>query len=198
MPMNGTWDATQFQPKQVGESHPIGKFPFSIANTEIVPTKDQKGGMFVVTFQTPAGTIAMRYNLWNESAKAVEIAHGQLSALCHATGVFKLDWQNDGAALRNAKGMIDVGYQKGEEPSADKPHGGYTEVKKVLDANGNEPGKPPQAAPQAQAWTAPKADAAPSGWGAQNQPNPNPPNPAPGGWQQNQPQNNPPWAKPQS
>jgi len=32
--------------------------------------------MFVVTFTTPAGQIDYRYNLFNQSAKAVEIAHG--------------------------------------------------------------------------------------------------------------------------
>jgi hypothetical protein len=201
--MTGVWDASQFAPKQIGEGHPVGKFPFQISHTEITPTKDQTGGMFIVTFKTPAGEIPMRYNLWNQSAKAVEIAHGQLSALCHATGVFRLDWQNDGAALRGAGGMIEVGYQKGEEPSAEKPTGGYTEVKKVYDKNGNEPGKAPQAVPQPQqGWTKP-AEQTPQpqpgqggGWqnapGATQQPQPQP-NPAPGGWQQQPQTQNPPW-----
>ena len=210
MPMSGQWDASQFQPKQLVDSHPVGKFPFTISSTSIVPTKDQQGGMFVVEFSTPAGSIVSRYNLWNQNAKAVEIAHGQLSALCHATGIFKLNWENDGAALRGGKGMIDVGYQKGEEPSAEKPTGGYTEVKKVFDAAGNEPGKAPAAAPQPQggaAWGGPQPQAKPQaqpqngGWG-----NPAPQQPQqaaqqpqqPASWQggnQQPPTIQPPWAK---
>ena len=99
MPMTGNFDANQVAPRQLGENHPVGKFPFHITNTELAETKDKTGGMFVVTFNTPSGNAVMRYNIWNQSEKAKEIAHGQLSALCHATGIFKLDWANDGAAL---------------------------------------------------------------------------------------------------
>jgi hypothetical protein len=163
-PLQGSFDATQFAPKQVGESHPVGKFPFKISNTEIAETKDKDGGMLVVTFRTPVGEIASRYNLWNKSAKAVEIAHGQLSALCYATGIFKVDWSNEGAALRNGEGMIEVGWQKGQEPSTENPNGGYTEVKKVYDRSGNEPGKAP-AQPQPQS-AQPQQQ---PGWGAGQQ-----------------------------
>ncbi len=164
MPMQGSFNAQEFAPKQVGTSHPTGdKFPANISNTSIEPTKDGDGGMFIVEFTTPAGSIAMRYNLWNKSAQAVAIAKGQLSALCHATGVFKLDWQNDGAALRNAQCQIDVGDQIDKQT---KLPNGYTQITKVYDRNGNEPGKPPsqaQVQPQqgqpAQAWQQPGAQA---------------------------------------
>lgn len=209
----GTFDAQQFAPKQVGATHPTGKFPANISNTSIEPTKDGNGGMFIVEFTTPAGSIVMRYNLWNPSPQAVQIAQGQLSALCHATGVFKLDWQNDGAALRNARCQIEVvdQFDKGT-----KLPNGYTQVSKVYDTNGNEPGKPPQQpavqpqngqAAQAQAWQQPAANSpAPSpspAWGQSAQPQ-QPSNQAPGGWSQGptvQPgptQGNappPPWAK---
>lgn len=148
MPMQGMFDASQFAPKQAGAAHPVGnKFPFTISNTSIEPTKDNTGGMFVIEFTTPAGSIMKRYNLWNQSAKAVEIANHELSALCHATGVFKLDFQNDGAALRGARGQLDVALQDVTKPD------GYVEVKKVYDANGNEPGRTgaaPQPQPQTQ------------------------------------------------
>lgn len=147
MPMNYTFDATQHQPIQgVGEGHPKGKFPAAISNTSIEPTKDNSGGMFVVEFTTQAGSIKSRYNLWNNSPKAVEIAHKELSALCHATGVFKVAMENDGAALRGAQLMIEVDDQKDKEG---KPNG-YVEVKKVYDKNGNEPGKTPANQPQPQ------------------------------------------------
>lgn len=146
--MQGSFDANQFAPRQSGEGHPLGMYQFTITDTKIVPTKDQSGGMFVVEFTSSAGSISNRYNIWNNNPKAVEIAHGQLSALCHAVGVFKLDWQNEGAALRGARGQMKIDYQKGEEPTAEKPTGGYVEIKKVYDVNGNEPGKAPKAAPQ--------------------------------------------------
>lgn len=198
--MQGTFDATQFTPNQGGEAHPLGKFPAQISNTEIKPNKANTGGLFVVTFTTPSGSIGNYYNLWNESPKAVEIANKELSALCHATGVFRLDWQNDGAAIRGARCMIEVGEQKDKEG---KPTG-YVEIKKVYDLQGNEPGKAPvQQQPQTQVsqgapmvaqpnggWGTGSAQQAqqPGGWGGatQQQPQPNP-NPAPpqAGWQPN-------------
>ena len=175
--IQGTFDARQHEPKQVGGGHPVGnKFPAVISHTECVPSKSGSGGMFVVTFQTQFGEIPFRYNLWYEgenSAKVIAIAHGQLSALCHATGIFQLDFANEGAALRNARCAIDVGYQKGQEPTPEKPEGGYTEIKKIYDAAGNEPGKAP-AQPQTTRWGGNEQP-------AQQQPQPNPPQ---AGWAQ--------------
>jgi hypothetical protein len=198
----GSFDANQHAPKQLGAIVPPGKWPFVISNTEIVPTKAGDGGMFVVTFNTPHGTILMRYNLWNQNPKTVEIAHGQLSALCHATGVFKVNWQTNGAELRNAQGMIDVALQDPDKPD------GYTEVKKVYDKNGNEPGKAPAAAPQPQgngaAWggaqqPAAQPQATQPAWGATQAQQPQQPTPAaPQGWQQGPSApagEKPPWAK---
>jgi|SRR5882757_8133750 len=180
MPFNATFDANQFEPRQSAGGHPIGnKFPFEISNTEVKPTKDGTGGMFVVTFTTPAGQIDYRYNLFNQSAKAVEIAHGQFSALCRAVGRYQVDFNNDGAILRGAKGCLDVNYQKGEEPTAERPEGGYVEVKKVYDVNGNEPGKAPaQAQPQGQVATGqaqPLQQQPGGGWGNGAQPQQNAP-----------------------
>lgn len=144
MPIDAVFDATTVTPRQGGGAHPVGnKFPFRITNTEIVETKDKKGGMFSVEFTSEVGSITHRYNLWNESEAARRIANEQLSALCYATGIFKIDFKNDGAALRNGRGLMDIGFQKGHEPSAEKPEGGYVELKKVYDAAGNEPGKAP-------------------------------------------------------
>ncbi len=205
----GSFDATQHAPRQGGQAHPVGKFPFTISDTAIVPTKDGNGGMFVITFTSPSGDMINRYNLWNTNAKAVEIAHGQLSALCHATGVFRLNFDNAGAELRGARGMMEIGYQKGEEPTAEKPAGGYVELKKVYDANGNEPGKAPAAAPQPQPsaqapWPGPNTQGQANppvngngqavGWQPQgSQATPAPPNGL-AGWQQGPAQAAPPWA----
>lgn len=158
MQMQGSFNSNQFEPNQGGgASHPPAqKVPFTITNTAIVENKAKDGGMFVVDLTSPLGTQIHRYNIWNKEPKAVEIAHGQLSALCRATGRFQIDWANEGAALRGAQGLMDIGYQKGEEPTAEKPQGGYTELKRVYDLAGNDPAKPGQAAqaqPQAQQQT---------------------------------------------
>lgn len=202
--MDGSFDATKVQPKQLGESHPIGRFPFSIINTAIKANKAQDGGFFEVEFTSPAGTTIFRYNLWSTSDKAKEIANAQLSALCHATGIFKLDWPNEGAALRGGRGQMDIGFQKGQEPTQENPNGGYTEIKKVYDAAGNEPGKAPVTAPQPQTgWTAapgaqdkPQPQQQTTQWPTKpaDAPPPNPPQPQ--GWQQGgsgPAPNNPPW-----
>jgi hypothetical protein len=205
----GSFDASQHTPKQGGGAHPIGKYPATITNTSIVPTKSNDGGIFVIELTTPSGTIENRYNLWNQSPKAVEIAHNELSAMCHATGVFKLDWKNEGAALRGSRCMIEVADQIDKQT---KQPNGYVEVKKVYDQAGNEPGKPPanpapQAAQPAQAgapmtqqgnggWgqsaAAPAAAPAPTGWntGAQQTTQPVATGPAQSG------SSAPPWAQP--
>lgn len=203
MPMNETFDASVVPPNQGGQSHPVGKkFPFTITKTIIEPNKNNDGGFLKVEFTTQAGVAYMRYNLWNQNQKAMDIARGQLSALCHATGVYKLSFENDGAALVNARGMIDVDQQVDDKGQPTQ----YTQITRVYDAQGNEPGKG-SSAPQPQAqqgswggngqqanpgWT----NQAPAPQVVQQQP---PPNPAPaagasGGWQQgNAPANNPPW-----
>src|SRR5882672_704834 len=169
------FDATAIPPSQGGGAHPPGTFPFVIGNTYGQETKTKDGGMLVVQFTTQAGTILNYYNLFNPSEKAVEIAKKELSALCHATGVFKLgfeglpmdQWARE---LRNARGVIEVGPQVGNEK--------FMEVKKVFDAAGNEPGKGPASAPQPQQQS--------GGWGGnatQNAPQSQPSGQG-GGWQQ--------------
>lgn len=148
-PINQTFDATQWAPEQGGSAHPVGKFAVVISNTEIKPTKDGNSGMFVVTFRSDQGEISMRYNLWNTaSQQAVEIAHKQLSALCHATGIYRVDFSNEGAALRNGRCVIDVGYQNQTQADIDAKKTPYVEVKRVYDVNGNEPGRPAAGGPQ--------------------------------------------------
>lgn len=164
--MNYTFDATQFDPSQGTPTHPPGKFPAYISNTEIKANKDNTGGYLAVEFTTQAGKITSRYNLFSQSQQAVEIAQRQLSALCHSVGIYKVEMSNEGAALRNGKLQIEVGIQKGQEEK------GYTEVKRVFDANGNEPGK---------SGAAPAPTAPPPGFG-QPAPAPAAPQPAAPGW----------------
>lgn len=188
---NGSFDATSVAPNQGGGKVMPGIHDAVIANTYGKPTAAGDGGMICIEFETASGMLTNRYNVWNKSDKAVEIAQGQMSALCHATGIFRItasqtDLANCVRELRGARCKIKVDWQKGDEPSEEKPQGGWCEVKKVLDVHGNEPGKAntgPAAAPaqptqQAQpaGWTAapaaqetaPVATAAPAAWAPGN------------------------------
>lgn len=202
MQLTGTFDATTVAPEQsAGTKHPLGNFQAQITDTSIEESKDKQSGMFNVEFTTPAGTIQKRYNLWHSNPQTVEIANKQLSALCHATGIFRVQWENEGAALRGARCSIEVGDQIDKQT---KQPNGYVEVKKVFDTTGNEPGKAPsqaqQPAPQQQPQGQPMTQQPGGGW---QQPNAQQPaaQPANGGWaqpgpaanpapQQQQPQNN--------
>lgn len=191
----GVFDATTVQPNQGSSKHPVGMFPFTITNTDIGSTNDGKNGLFKVELTSPAGVIVNNYNLWHSNTQTVEIARKELSALCHAVGIFKVNMDNKGRELVGGKGTMKVNWQKGHEPSAEKPEGGYVEVEKVFDSNGNEPGKAStQASPQAQSFQqSPPNNAAPmqaqpgGGWGApaapqQQAPQPQQVQPQPQGW----------------
>lgn len=164
MQMQGGFNANQFEPSQSGGGHPPAqRAPFQITSTAIKENSAKDGGFFEVEFTSPMGSVIHRYNIWNKTPKAVEIAHGQLSALCRAVNIYQIDWANEGAALRGGRGLMDVGYQKGEEPPDGK---GYTELKKVYDAAGNEPGKTAatQVAPQPQGQAQPLQQQPGGGW----------------------------------
>lgn len=139
MPFDAVFDARSVEPRQGGGKHRVGnKWPGTITGTRVDETKDKKGGMFVVTLSSAGGSVDVRYNIWNESEQARNIAKQQLSALCHAIGIFQLNFKVDAAEIRGAKLLYDVGFQAGQEPSAENPAGGYVELKKVYDLQGND------------------------------------------------------------
>lgn len=193
MQMQGGFNATGIKPQySVGGAHPVGMFEFQITNTTIKPTKDNpdKAGFLEVELTSPVGKMIDRFNLWNPNAQAVEIAQKQLAAYCHATGVFQLSYATQCAELRTSFIKAEVGYQRGQEPTPEKPEGGYVEIKKVFDRAGNEPGKAPGSAPQTQqggqqGWNQPQGQQT-------QQPNPPMQQNLSGGWQQGPAQNNAP------
>lgn len=206
---NGVFDATLYDPSQTPPRHPVGKFQFIVRAADIVPTKDNSGGVYVVTFETPVGSVVNRFNLWNQSVQAVEIAHKQLAALSYVTGRFKLNMATKGQEIIGGQGMLEVQ----EQPP---PNNQYTQIVAFMFPDGSlpkagQPGggapppqpaapQPPQppAAPPAGAWGAPPpppAAGAPA-WGTPAAPGPvvtsgpqPPPGPAwgapqqPGQWQ---------------
>ena len=183
------FNAQQYDPTQGGGSLPVGRHPVIIESSEVKANKANDGGYLQLNVKLIDGpqtgtTGAYRLNLYHSNPQTAEIAHRQLSAICHCVGVFNVQ---DSGQLHNIPFIIEVGLQKGEE-AAQK---GYTEVKKVFDINGNEPGKAGQGAPAAQ----PQQQPAAQGGFGQQQPAQQPQGNAPawGGGQpaQQQPQGAP-------
>jgi hypothetical protein len=194
------FDANQWDPSQIGGQLPVGKHPVVIINSEVKATKNNDGGYLELELQIvdgpQAGTTGpYRLNLYNANEKAKEIAHKQLSAICHCVGVYNIA---DSQQLHGIPFIVEVGLQK--SPEAQEK--GYTEVKKVFDRNGNEPGKQgqqaPAAAPQQPPAAQPQAPGEAGTWPPQNQPQ----QPAFGGMQNQPPApvggavGAPPWGQP--
>lgn len=185
------FNALDFDPSQGGGSMPVGKHPVVISDSEVKATQKNDGGYLELTLSIIDGpqkgtTGAYRLNLYNATPKAVEIAQRQMSALCHAINVFQI---TDTRAMHNIPFIVEVGLQKGEDAAAK----GYTEVKKVFDINGNEPGKAPAAGQQQQPQNG-FAQQQPNGFAQQQQQAPQQQQqaaPAAGGWGQQQPQQQP-------
>lgn len=185
------FNARNVDPTQGMGGLPIGKHPVIAVKSEVKPTKDNDSGFLQFDLQIIDGpnkgtTGAYRLNLYHSSQQTVEIAHRQLSALCHVTGVFDVQ---DSSQLHNIPFIVEVALQK--EPNPNK----YTEVKRVFDINGNEPGHQGQNNGQNAAQGQPQNNG--GAWGNNGgQNNQQPQNNQPqnnggngGGWG-NQPQNN--------
>ena len=129
-----------------------GSLPVSDSNGHLViiesaewkPFADASAGqrlVFVLRITEGAlagGTGFYGLNLGHlRSAEAVNIARSDLSAICHCCGWLQPLVQPLAGDLYNRPFRVVVGLQKGEE-AAQK---GYTEVKKILDANGNRAGQ---------------------------------------------------------
>ena len=138
------FNANNFDPTQGVGGLPIGRHPVIVDSSEVKANKANDGGYLQLNLKVidgpQAGTIgAYRLNLYHSNPQTVEIANRQLSAISHVTGVFMIQ---DSAQLHNIPFVIEVGPQKNDAQ--------YTEVKKVFDINGNEPGKAPQGGGAAQ------------------------------------------------
>lgn len=160
------FDARQVRPADPdgGSSFPVGHHPVSVVKSEFVNTKTGTGAMLVLTLRIYEGPNAgqeapYRLNLYNQNAEAVRIANEQLSAICHVTGVYQLQ-ETD--ALMNHPFIAVVEYQN------DPKYPNGTQIRGVLDKNGDKPGQPgvKGAAPQQPraAGEAPPAAAAPPAW----------------------------------
>lgn len=191
------FNAQQFDPTQGGTFHqlPVGRHPVIITASEVKATSDNTGGMVVYDLEVIDGpgkgqTGPYRVNLYNASDKARSIAESQQSALCYVTGKFLI---NDTAELHNIPFVVDVEEQILTPQQVAKQAAGeqvrpFTQVKKVLDINCNEPKGNGQAQPapapapvQQQQAPAP-AQAAQGAWGGQPTNQAQAPAQAPAAW----------------
>lgn len=200
------FNAANVDPEMGAAQLPVGlKQKAIITESEITATKnDPNSCMIVYSLRIVEGPNAgaegaYRVNVFSSNPVAKTIAEKQQSALQHAVGKINIQ---DTAELHNIPFMIDVGYQKGQDPASGPDAKGYTEVKAVYDANGNKPkaGQAPQQAAQAQGGYQPQqqqpaqqqpAQAQQGGWQGQQQAQQ--PVQQANGWQQNgggQPQGN--------
>lgn len=180
--LQAPFNAQQFDPTQGGGGYlPVGKHPVKIVASEIKATKDNSGGYIQFDLEVIDGpgkgaSGALRVNLYSASDAARRIAESQFAALCYVTGVFMVE---ETAQLHNIPFAVDVVEQALTSDQQAKKAAGenvtpFTQVRKILDINGQEPkaqGQQPaqqtqQPAQQPAQAPAPQQPAQTAGWGA--------------------------------
>ena len=114
--LNG-FDANNVDPATDFEPIPAGKYLAVITDSEMKPTKNGKGHYLELTFQVIDGAyknrmLWSRLNLDNPNAQAVQIAQGELSAICRALGVMQ---PKDSIELHNLPLLITVKCKRRED-----------------------------------------------------------------------------------
>jgi hypothetical protein len=161
-----SFDSTQVAPAEEFSVLPAGTYHAIITESDVKPTKAGTGQRMNLTFRITDGPCANRVvfaglNVANENPKAEEIGQRELSSLCHAVGVLKLQ---DTSQLHNIPVAIRVSIRKddiGQYPDRN-------EIKAFMAIPSHAPHAAPGAfspAPQATSKpAAPQASAAP--WAA--------------------------------
>jgi hypothetical protein len=88
------FNASRINPASRYEPLPAGQYAAVVTNSRMKPTKSGRGSYLELTFRVIEGQhkgrlLWARLNLDNPSAQAVEIAQGELSAICRAVGVMR-------------------------------------------------------------------------------------------------------------
>lgn len=114
--LNG-FNANQVEPSTEFEAIPAGKYLAMITDSEMKATKSGSGSYLLLTFQILEGEYKGRFvwarlNLHNANATAVQIARGELSAICRAVGVMT---PNDSVELHNLPLLITVKCKKRDD-----------------------------------------------------------------------------------
>lgn len=137
----GTFDANTVAPMGDFSPLPPGKYEAMITESERVENASGNGWHLKLTLVVTRGEFEAR-NLWhrlnlsNPSEKAVQIARGQLSAICRAVGVLT---PRDSTQLHNLPMLVNVSQEKYDNGT---PEGGISnKITSFSARDGNEPAK---------------------------------------------------------
>ena len=138
------FDATNVAPQESFSPIPAGTYVAQVIESEIKPTKSGTGQMMTLRWQILDGTfkgrlVFDRVNIVNQNPEAEKIGQRQLSAVCHATGVLKLQ---DTSQLHNKPCKIKVKVRQDDN---------YGDSNEVSGVEGVAAGSIPSAAPAANA-----------------------------------------------
>lgn len=114
--LNG-FDAATVDPATDFEPLPAGKYLTVITDSQMKPTKSGTGHYLELTFQVIDGEFKnrllwARLNLDNPNRQAVQIAQGELSAICRAVGVLQ---PKDSVELHNLPLQVTVKCKKRDD-----------------------------------------------------------------------------------
>lgn len=132
------FDAEGVDPAKPFEVLPPDRYHVYISGTEMKPTKANTGEYLEVEYTVVDGDyegrkLWSRHNIVNPSEKAQQIARQELSAICHAVGVLKVE---DSAELHDRPLLIEVGIEKNRQNDTD-----VNRVKAWMPASGAAPAK---------------------------------------------------------
>ena len=110
----GNFNASEIDPSVSFDPIPAGKYVAAITESEMKPTKSGNGHFLELTFEVLSGQykgrkLWTRLNLDNPNPQAVQIARGELSAICRAVGVMQ---PKDSCELHNLPLVITVKCKK--------------------------------------------------------------------------------------
>lgn len=110
-----SFNAKNVAPQAAFDTVPKGWYLVTITASDVVPTKKTAGGLMlsleftIMDGEFKGRKVFDRINTKNASAKATEIGQQQLSAICHATGVFQL---TDSAELHGKPFEAKIGLEE--------------------------------------------------------------------------------------
>jgi hypothetical protein len=152
------FDAGQVAPNAGFDVLPAGEYDVCIVSSVVEPTKDGTGKFLKLELQVLNGQFQNRklfdrLNLWNQSAKAQEIARGTLSAICRSVNVLT---PKDSSDLHNKPLRVKVVVKKSDE------YGESNEVKAYKPRNGAPAAAAAAPSGSAAPWPATTQDAPPA------------------------------------
>ena len=138
------FNATDVAPTSPLEALPAGTYECCIVESGMFPTKSGNGSFLKLTFEVVSGEHAgrklfARLNLDNPNPTAVQIARGDLSAICRAVGVMS---PHDSEELHNLPLLVTVRVRRLEDGDVNDIRG-YAPVKRSAPAPSAPTSVPP-------------------------------------------------------